>query len=101
MLFLERECKAIDDAAQNLQELCYAIMSFCLPYKSKKDIVDGFPHKGPVNHEFAIDPAENAVHSSAVAYEFACCAMSLYMASHHFASDVADRHFGTSFSSLL
>jgi len=57
VLFLQRQRKAIDDAAQDLQQLGNAIVVFRLKDEAIEHIVDGLAHKRSVHHELAINPS--------------------------------------------
>jgi hypothetical protein len=66
VLLLEGEGEAVDDAAQDLQQLSHAIVLFRLPDESEEDVVDGFPHKRPVHHKLPIYPAQKLLPSARV-----------------------------------
>ena len=61
MFVLERQSKAVDDAAKDLKKLSNAIVVLCLKDKAIEHIVDRFPDKRSVNHEFAVDSVQDGL----------------------------------------
>jgi hypothetical protein len=55
VLFLERQCKSVDDTTQNLQKLCNTIESFRFVDKLEEYIVDGSPNIRTKVEEFAVN----------------------------------------------
>ena len=53
MLLLEGQGKAIDNASQDLQQLCDAVVVLRLKHKAVEHIVDGFADEGAVHHELS------------------------------------------------
>ena len=61
MLLLQGESKAIDDAAEDLQQLGNAIMVLSLEDEAVEDVVDGLPDERPMDHEFAVDAMKDGL----------------------------------------
>ena len=61
VFLLEGQRKAIDDGAQYLKQLGHAVVPLRLKDEAVEDVVYGLAHKGPVDHEFAVDAVENGL----------------------------------------
>ena len=61
MLLFERQGKAIDDGAEDLQQLSNAVVVLGLKDEPVEDVVDGLADEGAVHHELAIDAVENGL----------------------------------------
>jgi hypothetical protein len=61
VLLLEGQRKAVDDAAQDLQQLRDAVVALRLKNEAVEHVVDGLADEGPVHHELAVDPGCTAV----------------------------------------
>ena len=61
MLLFERQSKAVDDGAEDLQQLSDAIVVLGLKDEPVEDVVDGLADEGAVHHELAIDAVENGL----------------------------------------
>lgn len=59
MFLLQRECKAIDDAAEDFKQLCNSVVALRLKDEPIENVVDGLADKGAVDHELAIDAVED------------------------------------------
>jgi len=61
VLLLQRQRKPTNYAPKNLQQLSDPIVPLSLKHKLKKQVVNGFPYVGPMNHELAINPMHNGL----------------------------------------
>lgn len=59
VFLLERERKAIDDAAKNFKQLGNSVVALSLEDESIENVVDGLADEGAVDHELAIDAVED------------------------------------------
>mmetsp|Transcript_26440 Transcript_26440/g.55551 ORF Transcript_26440/g.55551 Transcript_26440/m.55551 type:complete len:418 (-) Transcript_26440:520-1773(-) len=61
VLVLERQRKAVDDRAKDLEEFGDAVMPLRLVDEAVEDVVDGLSDKGAVRHELAVDAVEDGL----------------------------------------
>ncbi len=66
MLILEGEGKAVDDAAQDLQQLRYPVVPLHLVHKLKEDVVDGAADEGAEVQELAVDAVQGGLEEVAL-----------------------------------
>ena len=58
MLLLQRECKPVDNGAQNLQELCNPIVSLSFVDEVVEDVIYLFPNVRPQTEKLPINPMQ-------------------------------------------
>ena len=56
MFFFQRQSEAVDDGAENLEELCDAVVTLRLVDEPVKDVVDLFPDVCAEAQKFSVDP---------------------------------------------
>ena len=61
VFFFKRQCETIDDAAQNLEELCNAVEALRLVYKLEEDVVNGTADIRSQIEEFAVDAVQGGL----------------------------------------
>ena len=59
MLLLQRQRKAVDDRAQDLEQLRDAVVVVALVDEAVEGVVDGAPDEGAVRHELAVHPVQD------------------------------------------
>eukprot|EP00983_Pelagomonas_calceolata_P134309 1162049-Pelagomonas_calceolata.AAC.7 len=67
VLFFERHCKAVDDGAQDFQQLSDAVMALGFEDEAVEDVVDGLADEGPMYHELAVDAVQDGLEVVALA----------------------------------
>jgi hypothetical protein len=67
VLLLERECKAVDDGAEDLEQLGDAVVALRLVDKLEENVVDRPPDEGPEIEELAVYPVERRLEEVALA----------------------------------
>lgn len=92
MLLLERQREAVDDAAQNLQQLRDAVVVLGLKDEAVEHIVDGLAHEGPVHHELAVHAVQDGLQVVALARVLAV--KELQQLQHKVLVDVLLGHLG-------
>lgn len=58
VLLLQREREAINDAAEDLQQLGNAVVPLGIVYELEEDVIDGPPDEGAKIQEFPVDPMQ-------------------------------------------
>ena len=59
VLLLQRQRKAVDDRAQDLEQLRDAVVVVALVDEAVEGVVDGAPDEGAVRHELAVHPVQD------------------------------------------
>mmetsp|Transcript_13026 Transcript_13026/g.38247 ORF Transcript_13026/g.38247 Transcript_13026/m.38247 type:complete len:450 (-) Transcript_13026:566-1915(-) len=67
VLVLEREREAVDDGAEDLQQLRDAVVPLRLVDELVEDVVDGLADEGAVGHELAVDAVQDGLEVVALA----------------------------------
>lgn len=70
MLFLEWQCKPVDDRAENLQQLGNAVEAFGFVNKLEEDVVDGPADIRAEIEKFAVDAMERRFQKVALSWVF-------------------------------
>lgn len=61
MFLLERDGEAVDDGAEDLEELADAVVSLCLVHKSVENVANGLADEGAVGHELPINAVQDGL----------------------------------------
>lgn len=70
MLFLERQCKTINDRSKNLEKFSDSIETLCFINELEEDVVYGAADVGTKVEEFAIDSVERCLEEIALSRIF-------------------------------